>query len=67
MKQLPIPVLKVCPCVGTSLFSLHVYSSFAGRAGSEVSIVCVFPWGELAASVLVGGRAGVGGARGRTG
>ena len=63
MKQLPFPVLKVCPCVGMSLCSLHVPSGFGGRTGSEMSMGCVFTWGVLAATTLMGGRAGDGGAR----
>ena len=43
MKQLPIPVLKACPCVGASLYSLCVLSGFGGRAGSEVSVGCFSP------------------------
>ena len=32
MKQLPIVVLKECPCVGTKPYSLHVPSYFGGRS-----------------------------------
>ena len=49
MKQLPIPVLKGCPCLETSLFSLCVPSGFGGRAGSEVSTGQVFRQGVLVA------------------
>ena len=35
------------------------------RTGSEVNTGCVFPRGVLAATTLVGGGAGVGGARAR--
>ena len=65
MKQLPIPVLKACPCVGVSPCSLHVPSGFGGRAGPEVSTNHVFTWGALAAATLAGHGAGVG--RVRTG
>lgn len=63
MKHLPIPVFKVCPCVGVSLCNLLVHSGFGGRAGPEMSMGCIFPWGVLAATTLVGGRAGVRGTR----
>ena len=40
-------------------------SGFGGRAVSEVSMGCMFLQGVLAATTLVGGRAGVEGARAR--
>ena len=39
--------------------------AFAVRAGCEVSIGPIFPLGVLAATTLVGGKAGDGGARAR--
>ena len=62
-EQLPIQVLKVCPCVGTSLCSLCVSFGFGGRDESEVNTGCFFHWSVLAARALVGGRPGVRGAR----
>lgn len=59
MKQLPIPVLKECPSVGASLCNLQVPSSFGGRAGSEVSMVLIFPWDLLAATPRWGVGRGV--------
>ena len=38
---------------------MHVPGGFGGRAGPEVSGDCVFSQGVLAATVVVGGRAGV--------
>ena len=52
--------LKECPCVGTSLCSPRVPSSFGGRAGSEVNMGHTFHWGALGATALVRGRAEVG-------
>ena len=43
MQQLPILVLKGCPCVEASLHSLHVPSGFGERAGSEVIMGHIFP------------------------
>ena len=40
-------------------------NGFGGRTGSEVSMYCIFPWGVMAATALVGCRAGVGGTRAR--
>ena len=60
MKQLPIPVLKGCPCLETSLFSLCVPSGFGGRAGSDVNTSHSFSQGVLTAITLVGGEAGDG-------
>ena len=44
-------------CVGGSLHSLSLPCGFDGRAGSEVSMGHVFPWGLLAPTTLVGDRA----------
>ena len=63
MKQLPIVVSKGFPCVGASLYSLHVPSGFGGRTRCEVNTSHVFLKGVLAAITLVGGGAGDGGAR----
>ena len=65
MKQLPILVLKGCPFVGASLYSLRVPSGFGGRAGSDVNMSLIFPQGVLAAIILVRGGAGGGGAKAR--
>ena len=40
--------------MGASLCSLCVPSDFGGRAGSKVSMGCVFSWGMLVAAALVG-------------
>lgn len=40
-------------------------NGFGGRTGSEVSMDRVFTWGVMAATALVGCRAGVGGVRAR--
>ena len=38
MKQFPLLVLKVCPCVGaSSLYRLYVSGGFGGRDGAKVS------------------------------
>ena len=41
-------------------------SGFGWRAGPEMSTGYIFLWGVLAATTLMGGRAGVGGARARS-
>ena len=56
-------VLKRCPCVGVSLCSLHVTSSFGARAESEVGTCCIFPQKVLAATTVMGCRARDAGAR----
>ena len=61
-----IAVLKLCPYVSVSLFSLCVPSDFGRRAGFDMNTSHVFPQGVLAAVTLVGGRAGDGGAKART-
>ena len=59
MKQLPLPVLKGCPSVGASLFSLHVSSGW--RAGSEVRVGHTFAAVlETINPTLMGGRPGDG-------
>ena len=63
MKQLPIVILKVCPYVGASLYSLCVLSHFGRRAGFDVNTSPFFPQGVLSATTLVEGGAGDGGAR----
>ena len=64
MKLLPIPVLKVFPCVGASLYSLHfLYSVFGGRPGFDMNISHIFPQGVLVVITLVGSGAEDGGAR----
>lgn len=62
MKQLPLPVLKGCPSMGASLFSLPVSSGFGGRPGSEVSVGHIFTWAvlETVNPTLMGGRPGDG-------
>lgn len=38
MKQFPLLVLKVCPCVrASSLYRLYVSGGFGGRVGAKVS------------------------------
>ena len=59
------PGLEGLSSVGAFLHSLHVPSSFDGRAGSDMSTSHIFPQGVLAASILVGGGAGEGGAEAR--
>lgn len=51
MKQLPIPGLKQCPCVGVILYSLHGPSGFGEGAGPEVSTSHVFPKNVVAAII----------------
>ena len=65
MKQLPVPVLKGCPCVGASLYSLFVPSGFGGSPGSDVSTNLIFAHGVLAAITLIVGMTGDGGTRAR--
>ena len=57
MKQLP--VLKACPYVGASLWSLLVPSGIGGRAKFKVSVGCVLPCFVLSGSVLLACRARV--------
>ena len=56
-------VLKWCPYMGASIYSLHVNSAFDGRTGFDVNTSHAFPQGVLAAITSVGGGAGDGGAR----
>ena len=65
MKQLPILVLKGCPCVGVPLCSMHVPTSFDGRAGSELSTSHIFLQCVLAVITLAWGEFGDGVARAR--
>ena len=65
MKQLLIMVLKGCPFVGASLYSLFVPSGIVGRAGSDVSMSYIFPQGMLTVITLVGAGAGADEARAR--
>lgn len=60
MKELHILVLKVCPCVGTSLYRPLVPHGIGGRVGSEVIMGHVFSWDVLLTTALVGGREKVG-------
>lgn len=53
-EQLPLPVLKVCLCIGASVCRLHVPSAFGRilepkQAGQRPFLVCV------GAAALVGG------------
>ena len=59
-------VLKGCPCVGISLYSLHVPNGFGDRAEFGVNTIHVFPQGTVTAITLVDGGAGDGGSRART-
>ena len=65
MKELLIQILNWCPCVGASLYSLHVPSGLGERAESDVSMSHVFSQFVLAAITLVGGEAAGEGARAR--
>lgn len=65
MKQLLMAVLKGCPCLGISLYSILVPSGFGGRAGSDVNRSFVFPHFVLAAITMVVGAASGQGARAR--
>ena len=56
MKQIPIVILKVCPCVRGSLYSLCVPSGFDGRTGFDMNTSQIFPQGVLAAITIVGVR-----------
>ena len=58
VKSLPIIVMKGCPYVGASLYSLHVPSGLGGRAEFDVNKSQIFPWGLLAPTTLVGDGAG---------
>ena len=59
MKQLPIVVLRGCPCVGAPLYIVHVPVALVGELDLNTSPI--FPQGVLAAIILVGGGAGDGG------
>ena len=61
MNQLPILVLKVCPCVGESLCSLCLPNGFGRGAESNLSTSHIFSLSVLAATLLVGGKAEDGG------
>lgn len=65
VKQLPILVLKGCLCVGVPLCSMHVPTSFDGRAGSELSTGHIFLQCVLAVITLAWGEFGDGVARDR--
>ena len=65
MRQLPIMILKVRPCVRGSLYSLCVPSGFDGRTEFDMNASQIFPQGVLAAIVMVGGETGNGGTRAR--
>ena len=41
-KQLPLVVLKGCPYVGVSLYSLQMSSGFGGRPGYDINTSQVF-------------------------
>ena len=58
MKQLLIVILKVCPCVRVSLYSLCVPGGFDGRTGFDMNTSQIFPQGVLAAISMVGGETG---------
>ena len=50
-------------CGNIPMPSVCVPSGFGGRAGSEVSMGHIFPWGVLAATTLLDDMAGDGGVR----
>lgn len=54
MKQLPLSVLKACPCVGTFLYSLCVPLGYDRGAGFDMNHIS--SQGMLVAVSLVGGR-----------
>ena len=56
--RLLILILKGRPCVEASLCSPHTPSGFDGRTEPEAGMVPVFPRSVLAATALVGDRAG---------
>ena len=62
LRQLPIVVLKGCPCVGTSPYCLCVLSGFGGRAGFDVNTSHACLQAVLAVITLVAGGSGEGGA-----
>ena len=64
MRQFPIKILKECPYVETSLFSLLVFCGFGERVGFDMNTSHIFPI-LLAIIFLVGGEAEEGGARPR--
>ena len=51
-------VLKICPYVGASLYSLHVPSDFSGRAGFDMNTSHIHSPALLPSITLVGGRPG---------
>ena len=53
MKHLCIVILKGCPYVGVSPYSLPMFSVFDGRAGFDVNTSQIFPMDVLAAIILV--------------
>ena len=65
MIQLPIAVLKGCPCVRVSLRSMQVPGGFDGRSAFDVKTSHVFPQCVLATISLVGTEAGYGVVRAR--
>ena len=56
VKSLPVIVMKGCPYVGASLYSLHVPSGLGGRAEFDVNKSQIFPWGLLAIEDLGPGQ-----------
>lgn len=57
-------VLKGCPCVGASLYSLCIPGGFCGRVGFYMSTSHIFFQEVLAAITLVGGEVGLDGGAG---
>lgn len=63
VKQLSIPFLKGCPSMGEPQCNPLMPGGFGGGAGSPENAGCIFSRGALTATTLMGGGAGVGGAR----
>ena len=54
MQQLPVEVIKGCPSVGASLYSVCVPSGFGGRVGFDMNTNHTFRQDVLVALNLVG-------------
>ena len=57
-ETITIAVLKKCPSVGASLYSLHLPSHCFGRAGFDMNTSHIFPHGMLTSITLVEGVPG---------
>ena len=63
VKQLSVPFLQGCPGMGEPQCNPLMPRGFGGGAGPQENAGCIFSCGELTATTLVGGGAGVGGTR----